>query len=547
MATVLPKDAPSTPPDAWKRSPVRHNLLANLGGRVLSLLIGLVCVPIYIRVLGISGYGLIGIWMTLESVANLIDFGLSPTITREMAACSTRAGGAQDARDLVRTLEVGYWALGLVVGGCIISCASPIAAHWLRSNQLPPDIVRTAIVLIGILILCRWPLSFYASGLTGLERQVLLSGVGTIYAYVRNLGSIFILLFVSPTIFAFFTFQIVINIVQTAAFTALLWRCLPSGRKPCFRPELVKRIWRFAGATSATTLVSLLVSQLDKFVVSAMLPLETFGYYTLGSRIATCLNVGSAPLFSSVYPAFARQVGPGNERKLTQLYHSSSQLMSVLVLPAAVTVIFFAKPLIFAWTGKALVAERASSLAALLTAGAAFNCIVSVPYALQLAYGWTRLAFWSNIFALCLTVPLLLVSVVYVGAVGAASVSLLVSVSYLGTYVVPMHRQLLTSEGRRWFVEDLGVPLVACAVTAAVLFEEVNYSATRLGAALTVVSAGAVLGGVALLASPFARAQIQELIAQTGFGPRGFRTMVTGNRWVLAMISACKAERGGRR
>ena len=191
----------------------------------------------------------------LENIANIVDLGLSPTITREMAACSTRPGGAQDARDLVRTLEVGYWMIGLVIGGIIISCASTIAVHWLSSNQLPPDTLRTAIVLIGILILCRWPITFYSGGLIGLERQVLLSGVSTAYAYLRSLGSVFILLFVSPTILAFFAFQIAINVVETVLLIILLWRCLPPGRTPSFRPELIGRIWRFAGGASANTLL----------------------------------------------------------------------------------------------------------------------------------------------------------------------------------------------------------------------------------------------------------------------------------------------------
>ena len=344
MATAITNDATSPQPDAWKRSSVRHNLLANLGGNGLSLLVSLACVPVYIRVLGIAGYGLIGVWMTLESISNLLDLGLSPTITREMAACSTRAGGAQDARDLVRTLEVGYWMIGLVIGGIIVSCASPIAAHWLRSNQLPPDTLRTAIVLIGILILCRWPITFYCGGLNGLERQVLLSGVGTAYAYLRSLGSVFILLFVSPTIFAFFVFQIAINVVQTVVLTILLWRCLPPGRTPRFRPELIRRIWRFAGGTSANTLLWLLISELDKFVVSAMLPARILRLLCVGvARSPPAWELSASPLFAAFFPAFSREVASGNERKLADLYHRSSQLMSVLVLPAALTVIFFAK------------------------------------------------------------------------------------------------------------------------------------------------------------------------------------------------------------
>jgi O-antigen/teichoic acid export membrane protein len=514
LASTVKKNALSMPPEAWKRSSVRHNLLANLGGRGLSLLVSLACVPVYIRVLGIAGYGLIGVWMTLENIANLVDLGLTPTITREMAACSTRAGGAQDARDLVRTLEVGYWMIGLVIGGVIISCASPIAAHWLRSNELPPDTLRTAIVLIGILILCRWPLSFYCGGLNGLERQVLLSGVGTVYAYVRSLGSVFILLFVSPTILAFFVFQIAINVAQTLVFTTLLWRCLPQGRTPRFRPELIGRIWRFAGVTSATTLVWLLVSELDKVVVSAMLPLESFGYYALGSRIAAGLGVASSPLFTAFFPAFSREVASGNERKLADLYHRASQLMSVLVLPTALTVIFFAKPLIFAWTGKESVADHTALIAALLTAGSAFGCMASIPVALQLAYGWTSLGFWSGLFSLCASIPLLLILTKYFGAAGAAAVKVVIGASIVPTMMIIMHRRLLASEGKRWLFEDVGIPLLACAAATGLLSERLPHSESRLIAALIVAIAAVLLTGVALLVTPVPRKYSRQLIAR---------------------------------
>lgn len=514
VATVITNEVPSIEAGAWKRSPVRHNLFANLSGNSLSLLISLVCVPVYIRVLGVAGYGLIGVWMTLENISNIVDLGLSPTITREMAACSTRPGGAQDARDLIRTLEAGYWAIGLVIGGIIISSASPISAHWLRTDQLPHDTLHTAIMLIGILIFCRWPLTFYCGGLTGLERQVLLSGVSTAYAYLRSLGSVFVLLFVSPTISAFFVFQIAINLIQTAVLTIVLWRCLPSGPTPRFRPELVRRIWRFAGGTSANTLLWLLISQLDKVVVTAMLPLESFGYYMLASRIAACLSAASSPLFAAFFPAFSRQVASGNERNLADLYHRASQLMSVLILPAALTVIFFAKLLIFAWTGKQLVAERTSLIAALLTAGSAFGCIVSVPYALQLAYGWTRLAFWSNVFALCVSIPLLLILTRYLGATGAAVVWLIVNVSYITTDVTPMHRRLLKSELKPWLFEDVGIPLLACTATAALLFERISYSNSRLSAALVVASAAAIVGSVALIATPLSRKQLHQLFSR---------------------------------
>ena len=161
----------------WDQTSVRQNLSSNLLTKGLSALVSLACVPIYLRVLGVSGYGLIGVWGMLETLANLLDLGLSPTMTRQMAAASGSADATREARDLVRTLEIIYWLVGFILGGAIIAAAPLLATHWLNSNQFSAHDLRNILVLIGFLILCRWPLSFYSSGITGLERQVLLSWV----------------------------------------------------------------------------------------------------------------------------------------------------------------------------------------------------------------------------------------------------------------------------------------------------------------------------------------------------------------------------------
>jgi O-antigen/teichoic acid export membrane protein len=504
-------DVRDAPAYVWRRSPVRHNLLANLGGKGFSLVIGLICVPIYIRVLGIAAYGLIGVWMTLENISNLADLGLTATMTREMAACSVRQGGAQDARDLVRMLEIGYWLIGAVLGGVIIVSASPVASHWLHSSQLPPDTIRAAMVLIGVLIFCRWPVTFYGGGLIGLERQVLLNGIGSVYSFLRSLGSVFILLFISQSIFAFFIFQIAVNIVQTAVLTILFWRCLPPERAPRFRPELLRRIWRFAGGSSASMILWILVGEIDKIVISAMLPLESVGYYMLGSRVAVSLSATSSALLASFFPAFSREVAAGDERKLADLYHRASQMMSVLVIPATLTVIFFARPLIFAWTGKGVVADQTALIAAILTAGAALGYMVSVPNALQLAYGWTSLSVWFGVVSLCICVPLLLIFTKYFGAAGAASVRVLIGLGIFPGMAI-MHRRLLTSEAKRWAFEDVGIPLIVCIAVAVFVFEQITWSSTRLTAGLSVVLAAAILEGVAILATPLTRQELREFL-----------------------------------
>lgn len=498
----------------WRQTSVRQNLSANLISKVLSALVSLACVPVFVRVMGVGGYGLIGLWTTIETLAGLLDLGVSPTITRELAVSAGQPTGAQDARDLVRTLEFAYWAVGMTIGAAIILTASPVATYWLTSSHTSPAEIQQIIILIGVLIFCRWPMTFYTGGLTGLERQVLLSWVALAFTCLRSFGAVFVLLFVSPDAQAFFGWQIGVNLLQTVALAGLLWRCMPRGEHPRFRAALVRRVWKLASGMTAIALVSILLTDLDKLVVSGMSSLEDFGYYALGSRIAGTLYMPASAIYSAMLPALARCAAGRKEAELANLYHRGCQILSVLVLPPAITAIVFAKPLLFAWTGDASIADHAWLTMALLIGGAAFMCIRFTPSALQLACGWTSLALWTNVAYAIVMVPLLVLLTRHFGGTGAATVWLLTNVSYLATQIPLMHRRLLKDEARRWYVNDVGVPLAACLAAAAVCAEIAGVPTTRVGAALTASLAGILVGAAGLLSSPVLRTWLRGLVSR---------------------------------
>src|ERR1700743_3477278 len=112
-----------------EQTSVRQNLSANLLSRLLSGGVNLACIPGFLRVLGVGEYGLIGVWGLIETFANLLDLGLSPTMVREMASAAGDADGASQLRDLVRTLELGYWAIGLLIGAGVALSAPLLVSH----------------------------------------------------------------------------------------------------------------------------------------------------------------------------------------------------------------------------------------------------------------------------------------------------------------------------------------------------------------------------------------------------------------------------------
>src|SRR5687767_10196286 len=119
-------------------SRVRLNILANISGQAWVILLAVVTTPFYIRLLGIEAYGLIAFYIVLQSMLQLLDLGLGPTVSREIARSAGGAGAAGSAglATFVVTLERWYWCLAVAFGVALFFALPAMAAWWLRSEAL---------------------------------------------------------------------------------------------------------------------------------------------------------------------------------------------------------------------------------------------------------------------------------------------------------------------------------------------------------------------------------------------------------------------------
>ena len=426
------------------------------------MLMGLVFVPLYIKFLGMEAYGLIGFFATLQGVFSVLDLGLGATLNRELARASAHPEQTERTRDLVRTLEFVYWGIAVIIGATVIGTGPLIAHKWLNPIGLSASTIEHVVVLIGLVIAFQWPMVFYSSGLMGLQRQmsnnVITSGIAT----VRGVGAVLVLWLVSPTIGAYFQWQLIMSVLGVAWFAIMLWMSLPQDRgKARFRMALLRSVWSFAAGMTGITVVTMALMQADKVLLSTLLPLEVFGYYTLAASVAGVSAFTAGPMFGALFPRFSQLVSQGDNKQLTTLYHRACQLISITVLPTMLVVALFSSELLLLWTRNPIIAERAHWLVSLLAIGTALNGLMTIPYALQLAYGWTRLAFTANVIGVALLVPLIFVLATQYGAVGAAVVWVLLNTGYILFGIPVMHRRLLKGEMGQWYKLDIGLPLAA--------------------------------------------------------------------------------------
>ncbi len=492
---------------------IKYSLLANFAGKLFPALLNFAFIPLYVKLIGIESYGLIGFFFTLQNLLPILDLGLSSTINRELAKASVQNADPQEPRDLVRALEVVYWTTAALIGLALIALAPVFAAHWIHAQHLSPETVSQALLIMGFSIALQFPFDLYAGGLQGLQRQVLLNTVLVVMSTVRAVGMILILRFVSPTVAAYAVWQTCFACAQTVICAVLLWRSLPpGGRRPRFQPILLRRVARFAAGMSATGILSIILMQTDKVLLSRLLPLAAFGYYMLANTVALSLITLISPIFGAMFPTFSRLAALDDQKTLTAIYHQSCQLMSVLLLPCATVIALFAPEVVFLWTGNPVTVEHTHLLVSLLVIGTALNGLTTLPYALQLAYGWTQLGMWYNLAAAVVVVPAIFVMAHLYGAVGAATVWIaLNSVSVL-FFVQVMHRRILVGAQWRWYREDVGLPLAATLAMAVLTRWLFPAQLGRFSLLLAIPGVIALTMAAAALAAPLIRSRLLKRI-----------------------------------
>jgi O-antigen/teichoic acid export membrane protein len=444
---------------------VGRNIAANVVGAGLGMVVLLAVVPIYLRLLGAEAYGLVGLFTTVMVASTALDLGLGATLNREVARFTARPRPDGAGRDVAATLEAGGWGVGIVVGVLFAAAAPTIAGRWLTFSTLSPADVRAALWLMAAALPALIARGLYLAGLNGLQRQALANLVQVGGSVTRAGASVAALSLVAPTVTVFFVTQTALLHLETLAVAVALRRALPaSARGGSVRPAALRSVAGFSAGVSGTMLLGFALTSLDQVVLSAILPLAEFGYYTLAVAAANTVGQLVQPVTTAVYPRFSQLVERDAGSALAQEYHFFSQLVAVLVLPLGALLVFFPGELLALWTRDDQVARAVATVLGLRAIGTVLNALMHVPHVLQLAFGWSSLGAGVNAIALVVVAPATVVLSLRWGGVGAAAVYIGLNAAALLLAMARMHRRVLPGELPRWYRRVL---LPALAVAAA--------------------------------------------------------------------------------
>ena len=493
---------------------LNRNILANYVSQFYVAAVGIAMVPMYVRYMGAESYGLVGFFAVLQTWFQLLDMGLTPTLARETARFnSNEKNAAFELRSLLRSLEGIFIGIAVLGAGAMIVGSNIIASSWLKVQQLSLAEVENAIMLMAVIVALRWMCGLYRGAINGFERLVWLSGVNIVLATVRFVLVVPFLMFVGATPTHFFGYQLVVAIVELFILATHTYRLLPklhSDQRVRWQCAPLYGVLKFSLSMTFVNVFWVIGMQADKLVLSKILPLEEYAYFTLAVMMAGGIGLLGAPISIALMPRLTKLSAEGNETSVIDLYRETTQLLGVIVIPAALVMAFFAEQILWAWTGNADIAHRVTPVLRLYALGNGIAALGAFPYYLQFAKGDLKLhVIGTTLFSLSL-IPAVIFATQEYGVTGAGYAWLAVNTIYFFVWVPKVHGRFVQGLHFKWVLQDVGIIILLTSVAAAVLYWSVALPTMRLQVALSIGVISAVLFCVSIASS----SQMREKIAK---------------------------------
>lgn len=461
---------------------LRTNILASYASQIYLIIISIAILPVYIKYMGAEAYGLVGFFAMLQGLFSLLDFGLTPTISRQTAQYNAGAETALNFRRLFRALSSIFVVIAVLGGGVLFLLNHYIAKNWLKLENLNIQDILFCLQIMAICVSLRWMTGLYRGVISGFEQIVWLSVINSIIATLRFPGVLLYMYYFGFTIRSFFVFQFFIAILEfllLAIKSLLLLPKVESNQLIGWSLKPVKTVLSFALTIAFTSSVWVLFTQLDKFVLSGILSLSDYGYFTLAVLVAGGILQLSAPISAPIMPRMARLEGENQHEQMRQVYLNATQFIAVIVVTAGIVLAGVAKPVLYAWTGDMALATQAAPVLQLYALGNALLALSAFPYYLQYAKGNLKYHFIGSIISVAIIVPSVIWAATHYGAIGAGWVWFLMQAVYLVFWVSYVHIKIEPNINILWFKSFLP-SLVAVSLFILWMANWVEYSDDRL-------------------------------------------------------------------
>ncbi|HAT8546878.1 TPA: oligosaccharide flippase family protein [Vibrio vulnificus] len=454
------------------------NIIANLSGKFWAIFANLAVVPIYLQFIDLNDYGLIALYTSIILTVNIADAGLSPSFARDVA----RANHISEMGNALKTLELAYFLI-LITISAIAYLLSDSAVNLLNfsvnySNE-NNRLMFTIMVISACFQLCT---VVYRAGFMGIEEHVKVNVINIAYSMLRLFFPI-VIFYMTTNLVIFFTYQLIISILYFLYMRLILWKEIGNRLDYNFDLNYLKKIRKFAGGLFIVSIVSAITMQLDKFMISHFIGMESLSIYSISNSISLLLYSVCIPIVSTFYPRITKLCESKECNEMRKIYINLNVLVVFASTCLFLILYYYSYQIVFLWTQDVKLAQETSKIVPVMSAGSFFLCIQLLPYHLGLANGYNKANVILGFAFVILTPTILIYAIPLYGILASAYNWLFVNFIYF--LVLSLVIGVKFEGGRTFFLKTASTMIVI--ITMILSFEMVNYFISNLNWILKII------------------------------------------------------------
>ncbi|MEF8746807.1 MAG: oligosaccharide flippase family protein [Candidatus Accumulibacter propinquus] len=450
-----------------KPASLSKNIVFNVGGYLVSIIVAFLITPITIHSLGDARYGAWSLVYELIGYYGLLDLGLRGAVTYHVARYSARN---QD-EDLKQTIASAFWVL-LACGAIafLIGVGLTVAFPYLfQTVGLGLAEIQYALLIMSALIGLSLPMNAFTGGLVGKERFDITSGAEIVNRVLTAVVT-YVVLKAGGGLVALALTQAAGRVLYWA-LTLVACKRIFGGvfvRPAWFKRDRVRDLISFGSRNAVGGIASLVIYRMDLTIVGMFSGISQVTFYTVGSMMISYAWTLCSSITFAFTPRFTHLQSSSAEKELQELFLFAMRVIGMVVTGLVAGILVFGKDFLGLWLGAAYVSgpwtERSDIIMGILIVANLPRMLQSISWQLLLATAQVRFLMWLNVCEAIANLSLSLLLVRYYGPAGVALGTLFpLLVSHV--FVMPVYTsRVLKMPLLNLFCKGFAIPLLTGAL-----------------------------------------------------------------------------------
>ncbi|MCU1323327.1 MAG: polysaccharide biosynthesis protein [Acidobacteriaceae bacterium] len=353
---------------------VRRHTLYNLGGSIIPILVGVVAVPIYLRLIGDARYGILAIVWLFLGYFGMFDPGITRAALFHIARLSNP--GQEKERESVFWTALAVNLLFGLVGGIVLYFA---AKPFFLSAFKMPESMRGEVIASLPWLAASVPISIVTGVLGGaLQARDGFAAYNTIYslnAIATQLAPLLVAYWYGPNLTVLICAVLITRTLGTIPSFAVLHRLLPLGVGGRFSRSRLRLLFIYGGWVMISNLINPILASLDRMLIGTIISAEAVAFYTVPFNLISRFSILPGAFATSLFPKLARSNSQESERMATEAVVALSAVMTPLFVVAAAALPVFMR----FWVGESF-AQHAAPIGVILLLGIWINGLAIIPF-----------------------------------------------------------------------------------------------------------------------------------------------------------------------